>query len=145
MLVVDDDEFNMIPLEMLFKKNNVHTVKAFNGKEAVRIIKADRQKKCCNNRIRVVVMDLSMPVLDGFEASEQIVSILHDEYPGGREAARKLPPESLAKEMRLAIIALTSYLDGATMERVRTCGMVEGVQKPINSFKIDEISSQYFD
>ena len=50
-----------------------------NGAEAVEIFGKDRRNKCCNLRIRLVFMDLMMPVLDGFDATKQIIDILRAE------------------------------------------------------------------
>lgn len=70
-LVVDDDEFSILPLSVLLLQNhNIVSAKASDGAEAVELIRADRSKKCCDTRIQLVLMNLAMPVLDGFAASE---------------------------------------------------------------------------
>ena len=80
MLIVDDNEFNLLPLTMLLKANhNIQSVKATNGAEAVEIFRRDREKKCCNVHIQLILMDLIMPIMDGFNATISIMDILRRE------------------------------------------------------------------
>jgi len=75
-LIVDDNIFNLIPLEvMLDQIAQIKVLKAKNGLEAVEIYKRDRFKKCCNTNIKLVLMDLNMPVMDGFKAAAAILEI----------------------------------------------------------------------
>lgn len=61
-MVVDDNEFNIVPLRaMLEGTYAVRTIKAFNGLEAVEHFQRDRQKNCCNTRLRLILMDINMP------------------------------------------------------------------------------------
>ena len=75
-LIVDDHEFNLIPLNMFLKNKKIISIKATNGRMAVEMFEKDLMKKCCNIRIQLIFMDLEMPVLDGFEAAKQIIDIL---------------------------------------------------------------------
>ena len=69
-LVVDDNEFNLMPIAMLLKTNHgLESIKATDGEEAVQVFRRDRAKKCCNVRIKMVLMDLMMPICDGFDAT----------------------------------------------------------------------------
>lgn len=64
-LIVEDEYTNIVYLEELFKKYNFKTYLAKNGKEAIEI---------CQDKpnIDLVLMDIKMPVMDGFEAVEKI-------------------------------------------------------------------------
>ena len=80
MLIVDDNEFNLLPLNMLLQANhNIFSDKANNGVEAVKLFRRNRAKKCCNVRYRLVLMDLVMPVLDGIGATVKIMDCLRQE------------------------------------------------------------------
>jgi len=55
---------------MLDQIASIRVVKAKNGKEAVKLYQEDRFKNCCTKFITLVLMDLQMPVLDGFKATD---------------------------------------------------------------------------
>lgn len=66
-LLVDDNKINMKILSAYMKKLRVRRYQtADNGQEAVDIFQRDP------SRCRVILMDVSMPVMDGFEATRQI-------------------------------------------------------------------------
>jgi len=60
---------------MLDQIASIRVVKARNGIEAVKLYHEDRLKKCCTKFITLVLLDLHMPVLDGFKATEKILAI----------------------------------------------------------------------
>lgn len=64
-LIVEDNESNMIILEEILHLQKIKTLSATNGMEAIEVCKS-------NNDIDLVLMDLKMPVLDGFEATRKI-------------------------------------------------------------------------
>ncbi|MFO7844854.1 MAG: ATP-binding protein, partial [Bacteroidales bacterium] len=79
-LAAEDDEFNYLLLEELLLEKNMNIIRAKNGQEAIDI--------CTNNpTINLILMDIKMPVMDGYEAAKRI---------------RKLKPE-------LPIIAQSAY------------------------------------
>ncbi|ODM20324.1 hypothetical protein SI65_03377 [Aspergillus cristatus] len=65
-LLVDDNDLNLQLLSVYTKKSGYDYLTAKNGVEAVETYKAQP------GRFGVVVIDLSMPVMDGFEAARQI-------------------------------------------------------------------------
>lgn len=63
-LSVEDDEANQFLMQLLLKRIGCSFDLAANGQEAIDKVKA--------NKFDVIFMDLRMPVLDGFEATEII-------------------------------------------------------------------------
>lgn len=65
-LLVDDNYINLRVLSTYMKKRNIGFQEAKNGKEAVDYFLAHPGAYAC------ILMDISMPVMDGFEATRQI-------------------------------------------------------------------------
>lgn len=59
-LVVDDNEINIKILEKILEKD-YNVLSANNGREALNIIRSE------NNKIATILLDLVMPIMDGFE------------------------------------------------------------------------------
>jgi CheY-like chemotaxis protein len=75
-LIVDDNMFNLIPLELLLEEMfDISVDKAMNGQEAVSCFIKNLSKTCCDKKYKLIFMDLNMPIMDGYEATRQILSI----------------------------------------------------------------------
>ena len=69
-MIVDDNMFNLIPLELILREMFGLTVdKAFNGLEAVNLYNKNLLKNCCDIRYKLVLMDLNMPIMDGYDST----------------------------------------------------------------------------
>lgn len=64
-LIVEDDETSSILLQAYLSKGNYKLLYAVNGKSAVKMVVE-------NPGIDLILMDLKMPVMDGYEATRQI-------------------------------------------------------------------------
>ena len=76
----------------------------------------------------LIVMDLNMPVMDGFEASERILSLF-----------RSHPEKALYGTHNVNIVALTSYTDQSTIDRCQHIGMAEVYHKPLKKEEMREM------
>lgn len=75
-MIVDDNFFNLLPLELILRETfGIKTDKALNGQEAVmKFINYNLQKDCdCGLRYKLVLMDLNMPIMDGYKATTEIL------------------------------------------------------------------------
>ncbi len=99
-LVAEDEDSNFELVQALLNKMNIHIVRAITGHEAV--------ATCKSKHVDVVLMDIKMPEMDGYEAIRQI---------------RKLMPT-------LPIIAQTAYASSADMNKAMTCGCTDFISKP---------------
>jgi len=70
---VDDCALNLIPLDYLLQSMGMICQRALSGQEAIDLFVKDRKKKCCETKYLIVFMDLNMPFLDGFQATERIL------------------------------------------------------------------------
>jgi CheY-like chemotaxis protein/two-component sensor histidine kinase/HPt (histidine-containing phosphotransfer) domain-containing protein len=99
-LIVDDEEYNLYLIKNILNKWDTAFTEAFNGQEAV-----DLAKK---TSFDLILMDIRMPVMDGYEAAQQILN--HD------SSAR--------------IIALTATTKPEDIQKIDQAGMHAFLQKP---------------
>ena len=101
-LVAEDDDFNLFYLRKLLEYPNIEILEAKNGLEAV---------EACRNHpeIKLILMDLKMPEMDGIEATAAILKM-----------RKKLP-----------IIAVTAYSGNEDKQKAILSGCVDYVTKPI--------------
>lgn len=110
-LIVEDDETNRFVLETVLKNSAVHISTAKNGEEAVQF--------CRNDSYDLIFMDCQMPVMDGFEATKQILS-----------------DADLKSEKRPLIVALTADATRATRQYCKEVGMNDYLIKPLEFGKL---------
>jgi CheY-like chemotaxis protein len=111
-LVVDDDVRNLFALTTVFERYNVNVVTAESGKEAIQIISDD------NPKIDMVLMDIMMPEMDGYETTQKI----------RREH----------KNSTLPIIAVTAKAMKGDRQKCIEAGASDYITKPL---KIDQLLS----
>lgn len=104
-LVVDDDMRNVIALATALENRNMQAVFAENGREGIEVL----QK---NPDIDLVLMDIMMPEMDGYEALQNI---------------RQIPEYS-----SLPIIALTAKAMKNDREKCIQAGASDYISKPVN-------------
>ncbi|HEU4471121.1 MAG TPA: HAMP domain-containing protein [Flavisolibacter sp.] len=110
-LVVDDDVRNLFALTTAFERYNIHTITAESGQEAINIL-GD------NSDIDIVLMDIMMPEMDGYETTQKI----------RREH----------KNTHLPIIAVTAKAMKGDREKCIDAGASDYITKPV---KIDQLLS----
>ena len=110
-LVVDDDVRNLFALTTAFEKYNINTITAESGKEAMNILDE-------NHNIDIVLMDIMMPEMDGYETTQKI----------RREH----------KNTTLPIIAVTAKAMKGDREKCIEAGASDYITKPV---KIDQLLS----
>lgn len=116
-LIVEDEEVNYLYLETVLEDDieiSCEILHAKNGKEAVDICK-DKPE------IDLVLMDLKLPVLNGFEATKQI---------------KKIRPD-------LPIIAQTAYSTKSEKDEAIAAGCDDFISKPIKEESLNEIMNKY--
>lgn len=109
-LLVEDDIFNIKLVEHLFSEYGMKADVALNGKLAV--------EKIANNKYDLVLMDMEMPEMDGYEATIYTRKQLNNNVP---------------------IIALTAHAMAGEREKCLQMGMNEYITKPINANHLFEI------
>jgi len=110
-LIAEDNDSNYILFQSMLKEYNL--LHAFNGQEAINIHKKHQPD--------LILMDLKMPVKDGYEATAEI-----------RKADDKTP-----------IIAVTALAFAEDEQRVKQSGFNDYVSKPINPDQLKKVISYY--
>jgi PAS domain S-box-containing protein len=114
-LVAEDDDTNFYYLNaLLIRETGAAILHASNGKEAVELFKA-------NPGIKIILMDIKMPVMDGFEATKQIKQINPD----------------------IPIIAITAYAMSGDEDRIIAAGCDGYLSKPISKKNLLEKISEF--
>jgi len=110
-LVVDDDEINRMVVRVLMERRNHRVVEAASGPEALELVK--------DETFDVVLMDLSMPGMDGLETTRRIRS---------DDAGRQVP-----------VVALTAHTSHEDQQMCLEAGMNTVLRKPFDSQQVDRL------
>lgn len=106
LLVAEDNENNYLLLQALLE-DSYNLVHAWDGEEAVALFK--------EHNPNLILMDISMPKMDGYEATKEI-----------RKLSASVP-----------IIAVTAYAFASDKERIMSIGFSSYISKPINPEKLE--------
>ena len=108
-LLAEDNELNMEIAEFMLQNEGADVTKAWNGQEAVELF-----RKSEPGEFDVILMDIMMPVMNGYEAAKTIRSL-------NREDAKTIP-----------IIAMTANAFTEDRIKAKEAGMDEHVAKPVD-------------
>ena len=115
-LLAEDNELNMEIAEFVLQNKGADVTKAWNGQEAVELF-----RNSAPGEFDVILMDIMMPVMNGYEAAKMIRSL-------DREDAKKIP-----------IIAMTANAFTEDRIRAKEAGMDEHVAKPVDAELLTKI------
>ena len=103
-LVADDNKTNQLIASSLLEQINVHAVMASDGQEAFTLFRDSAR------RPDLILMDLHMPVMDGYESAKKI---------------REISPD-------VPIIAMTADVITGVKEKCEACGITQYISKPFD-------------
>ena len=118
-LLAEDNGLNMEIAEFVLQNEGAVVTKAWNGREALDIF-----EKSGPGEFDVILMDIMMPVMNGYEATRMIRSL-------DREDAKKIP-----------IIAMTANAFSEDRLRAKEAGMDEHIPKPIDTTMLIKVICQ---
>ncbi len=113
-LLVEDNELNVKLLEKLLEPTRVKVIWARDGNPSIEICKSGQQ-------VDLILMDIQMPEMDGYQATKIIKSIKPD----------------------VPIIAQTAYAMTGERERILAAGFDEYLSKPIQIKELIQILNKY--
>jgi signal transduction histidine kinase/ActR/RegA family two-component response regulator len=115
-LIAEDIDFSFLYIEAVLRRTGVKILWAQNGREAIEHVKA-------NQSIDLVLMDMQMPVMNGYEASEVIAKL----RPG------------------LPVIAQTAFVLPDDIKKCYASGCTGYLAKPIRKEQLLNTLSEYFE
>ena len=108
-LLAEDNELNMEIAEFVLQNEGAEVTKAWNGQETV-----ERFRNSKPGEFDAILMDIMMPVMNGYEAAKMIRSL-------DREDAKTIP-----------VIAMTANAFTEDRRRAKEAGMDEHISKPVD-------------
>jgi len=115
-LITEDVDFSFIYMEAVLRRTGIKVIWAKNGKDAVEVVKT-------NFEIDLVLMDMYMPVMDGYEATE-IISKLRPSLP---------------------VIAQTAFCLPEDVKKCYAAGCVGYLAKPVRKEQLINILAEHFE
>ena len=114
-LLVEDNEINQEVASMMLEKTGAKVIIAQNGREAIELFEQEAKELC------LVLMDLQMPVMSGYEATKEI-----------RKSDTEIP-----------ILALSAAAMIEDKQKVLSWGMNDHLAKPIESAQLYQKLTHY--
>ena len=121
-LLAEDNELNMEIAEFMLRNEGTEVTRAWNGQEAVEIF-----EKSKSGQFDVILMDIMMPVMNGYEATKRIRSM-------DREDAKVIP-----------IIAMTANAFAEDRLKAKDAGMDEHIAKPVDVKRLVKVIYELLD
>lgn len=115
-LIIDDDNRNIFALKAVLKAKGYHCLAASGAEEGIDLLKQDED-------IAVVLMDMMMPGMDGYQAMAEI---------GKMPELKHIP-----------VIAVTAQAMVGDKERCLSAGAAAYVSKPINVEELTGLLKKY--
>jgi CheY-like chemotaxis protein len=104
-LLVEDNEVNRYLVRFVLEKGGFRVITAGNGREAIELARADRPD--------LILMDIQMPVMDGYEATAQL--------------------KADAQLQAIPVVALTAFAMPHEREQALAAGCAGHIEKPIDT------------
>lgn len=109
-LLVEDHKYSMLVLRKMLEGSGIIVIQAEDGQEAVKVFQENR-------KIDLVLMDLKMPVMDGYIAMKEI---------------KKIKPD-------MTVVAETAYALSGDKRKILDAGFDDYLAKPITKESLNEI------
>ena len=118
-LLVDDIEINYEIVLAMLEDTGINIDVAQNGQRAVEIFESDPEK------YDLIFMDIQMPIMDGYTATETIRALPHPK-------AKKIP-----------ILAMSANAFAEDIKRCMDCGMNDHISKPVDYLRLIDMIKKY--
>ncbi|MFC2081360.1 response regulator [Bacteroidota bacterium] len=113
-LIAEDDDFSFQFFEVIFRERGVDLMRAKNGEDAIRLFNE-------HNDINLILMDIQLPVVDGYAVTRKI---------------REVDPD-------IPIIAQTAFAQDGNETKCLEAGCTAYISKPIDMKKLLAMANKY--
>ena len=114
-LVVEDEDFSFMFIYEILSNEKVKILRAKTGREAISIYENNTDK------INLILMDIQLPIMDGWEATKEILKI----------------------DDKLPIIAQTAYAMKKQKDKCFESGCIGYLSKPYDNEQLIDLISQH--
>ena len=114
-MIVEDYNDTREMLKMMLEMKGCEVVEAVDGREAV--------DYALNDGLNLILMDLNLPVMSGYEATREIVS---------SPSTRHIP-----------VVAISAQCSGESRQQALDAGCLECLNKPIDMPALDDLLHRY--
>ncbi len=116
-LLAEDNIINQKVLSSLLKESGIHIDMAEHGKMALEMVK--------DKEYDLILMDVNMPVMDGYEATERLKATMHTAH--------------------IPVVALSGNTMPEEIAEMKACGMDDRLEKPIKVHSVYSVFSKYLE
>ena len=120
MILAEDNEMNREIVKEILKDTGLNITCAETGREALEIF-----ENSTDGTYQMILMDIQMPVMDGYEAARRIRACGH------------------SQSMKIPIIACSADAFTEDVNKALAAGMNDHISKPIDYEKLCHILNQY--
>lgn len=114
-MVVEDFNDTREMLRVMLEMRGCDVVEAVDGREAV--------EHALDDGLNLILMDLNLPVMSGYEATREIVSS--------------------PRTSHIPVVAVSAQCSGERRQRALDAGCIECLDKPIDMLALDEVLHKY--
>lgn len=125
-LIVDDDAFNLLALEKNLKTLQIKSIKAYNGQQAIDILK---NKQRCNDfcpLFSLIILDYHMPIKNGLETAIEISQMVK---------TQEIP--------NIPVVGCTAFGAKDLVEQWKNAGVVDILIKPLKLDKLENFFREW--
>ncbi|EFI33503.1 multi-sensor hybrid histidine kinase [Desulfonatronospira thiodismutans ASO3-1] len=117
-LIVEDEKINLMLIRRMLQKKGFNVLTAMDGREALEVLKS-------NQDISLILMDVMVPVHDGYELTRMI-------RKGDFDGLKQVP-----------IVAVTALADAASRQHCFEAGMNAYLSKPVDNSELMKMIRRY--
>lgn len=140
-LICDDEAFNLVTLSAMLSDLGITSECFESGAQAVNCYRKRLSMTCCSRSFRLVLTDISMPQMDGFEVCTQIIKTQKFWFDSMLKSKSILKFKAIRET---PVVAVTAYTDQTTTQTAMAVGMSNLLHKPVSHELLKKCLADYF-